>query len=389
MSVPFTDFGPTPFGLLQAMRQTDPVVGPIRVGKLLLPGALDPTVFDLSPAVVPFIYPVSEHMGLPPSETAGLLKALMRTLHRRKLYNSLWVPVLAQGSWYQFALEAELFGCDSHIYVTDGTFPQNIVLTGVRDAPSWQVDEGGLPRLCSYSVVAQHVLLALGRLRQASTSEIAAAVGRSERSVRDVLVILASEGVVTRTAPGATKYPSWQLTRQGLLHVRRAWGVPGKASFSGGREASAAGYRHRHLARLWPQWLRQAWGRYGVEVFAGWSEVRGLRYTFLTRKRPDALAYGLYGEREVLFWLEVESGHRSREVLSMRVWERVNLLQHNVYPVIFVVMGPPWVVEAIWHGSTPFWSVPSRHSNVAVVFVNWRSKQIQVRPTFGEVVIQM
>jgi hypothetical protein len=78
----------------------------------------------------------------------------------------------------------------------------------------------------------------------------------------------------------------------------------------------------RHIARVWPAWLKSAWPQ--AEVWAGWSEVRIPGLSVI----PDALAWGRVQGYETLFWLEVGDEHRKRdkiiEITSKRLdqaWE--------------------------------------------------------------------
>ena len=65
---------------------------------------------------------------------------------------------------------------------------------------------------------------------------------------------------------------------------------------------------------------------------------------------PDALAWGSFGDYETLFWLEVESGHRSRKLLFQKINHQLNQAaayakSMNVH-VVFVLLAMPWVQKA-------------------------------------------
>jgi hypothetical protein len=61
--------------------------------------------------------------------------------------------------------------------------------------------------------------------------------------------------------------------------------------------------------RQWPKWVSKALPH--ADKYSGWSEVSipGLK------ANPDALAWGKILDTETLFWLEVESGHSSKNLI--------------------------------------------------------------------------
>ena len=87
--------------------------------------------------------------------------------------------------------------------------------------------------------------------------------------------------------------------------------------------------------------------------------------------RPDALAWGRLNGRETLFWLEVESGHASREMVKHKASRRFDRAQHYAQQyslsLVFALLAPPWVRRAAV-GS--FVDVPG---DAAVVLADWKA----------------
>ena len=85
---------------------------------------------------------------------------------------------------------------------------------------------------------------------------------------------------------------------------------------------------------------------------------------------PDALAWGRLDGWETLFWMEVESGHSSREVLWRKLSRRLNqayaYTQSLNVRLVFVLLAMPWVQEAARHVLT---GVPD---TMAVVTGDWK-----------------
>ena len=85
---------------------------------------------------------------------------------------------------------------------------------------------------------------------------------------------------------------------------------------------------------------------------------------------PDALAWGRLDGSETLFWLEVESGHSSREVIQKKMARRLG--QATAYThslnvrLVFVLLAMPWVQEA---ARSALAGIPD---TVAVVTSDWK-----------------
>ncbi len=83
-------------------------------------------------------------------------------------------------------------------------------------------------------------------------------------------------------------------------------------------------------------------------MWTGWSEV------VLGRLRPDALAWGTLSGREVLFWLEVESGKASRQALRGKIIRRfeqaLRYARRFSLLLAFALLALPWVLRAVVGG---------------------------------------
>jgi hypothetical protein len=151
---------------------------------------------------------------------------------------------------------------------------------------------------------------------------------------------------VGRSKPDEMKsVPFWQITKKGISIALRSWGLPPNYYFPERKEfRTPPDGKHRRIARQWPAWVSRAWSH--AEVWTGWSEV----YIKRLAATPDALAWGRLDGWETLFWLEVESGHCSREVLQTKLSRRLG--QATAYThslnvrLVFVLLAMPWVQEA-------------------------------------------
>jgi hypothetical protein len=89
------------------------------------------------------------------------------------------------------------------------------------------------------------------------------------------------------------------------------------------------------------------------------------------RTRPDALCWGLLDGHETLFWIEVESGNTSSEILRKKTIRRVNqaLVYARGYSVklVFALLGPPWMCK---EGIKVFRDLSD---DVAVVVEDWKA----------------
>jgi hypothetical protein len=264
-------------------------------------------------------------------------------------------------------------------------------------------------------------LRVLARSDCAYTAEVASLADLSKTGARAALRRLAEHRLVALEDSG--KYPLWKIRRPGVSLALRSWGLSPGLSFRGrkerGREACAerapgwrgvpnrdrrkqqvtlagqtpvsfmaqdqtrsgslikrsSGGRHRRTARLWPAWLRRAWPQ--AEIWTGWTEAS------CGRARPDALCWGRLGEYETLFWLEVESGHDSRDQLQRKTVRRINqallFSRRASVGLVFVLLGPRWVRKAAVE------DFPALPVDLAVVLEDWKQFGVLASPEWGRV----
>lgn len=367
----------------------------VRVGKVLFddweslkfPGGWSDTfIFQMSPAA-----------GLPPADYARVLRSLIPSVLKLRKSASVWVQVSGKsrdGNWFIQAVRHALRGLPAPVAITSGS-----VLPQIRDFSFYPwMDCHPLPRpptaepylkgkRLSFSEISS--LRVLARADCAYTKEIASLAGLSLTTVRSALRTLEEGGFVQSV--GERRRPYWRVCRTGLSIALRSWGLPPGYAFPSrkerGRSAckersaprrkkrrSSAG-RHRRTARLWPAWLRKAWPQ--VEVWAGWTEVP-CAYT-----RPDSLCWGLLDGYETLFWLEVESGNKSGEILRAKTVWRVNqaLVYTRGYQVrlVFIILGLPWVRRDV---VKVFYDLPG---DVAIVLEDWKAVGELPVPAWGMV----
>lgn len=332
-----------------------------------------------------FAFPVSHQMGLPPGEVARLVYAAIRGLAEWRPRIALWVPVVGapspEAEWFRQAIYKRLWGVVTKPYaVTDGRRPQlrDFSYPPARSHSTAAALPAEAPRILTYTPRQQQALLVLARLRTATTAEVAAHLVLSNRQALRLLNALADDDCLERTTQEETKYDAWSITRRGVLIARRGWGIPPGVTFAGGRERTNSSNRHRRTARLWPNWLRDAYP--DAEIWAGWSEPRGLS---TGGHQADALAWGSYRGHETVFWLEVESGKRSRAELRRNMEYRLTeiTMKYAGYQVVIGMLSMPWAARAV----LPVLTEISPH--VAVVLEDWKNVGSLPRPAFGEVTV--
>jgi len=297
---------------------------------------------------------------------------------------SLWVAVdsLPGGTWYTEQVRRTLHGISAPVAVTNGldTPPQlnnfsfHPWTERVQSPPPPQA-ENPLPEDISHNEL--RCLQVLARLEQAYTLEVASLAGCSRPTARKALKSLCEQKLLDFIPESSNaRYPYWEIRRGGVSLALRSWGVSAGVSFPrrkerryGGKKRNDSqkvlfvGGRHRNTSRLWPAWLRTAWPDRAT-IWAGWSEV------FLGGARPDALAWGLLDGRETIFWLEVESGNRSKVEIAKKAIRSINKAIQYVgsfsgLDLVVAFLGPPWVIGGIRDvlGNLP--------GQVAVVLAGW------------------
>ena len=321
-----------------------------------------------------FIQRISPYSGLPPVEYAIGIHRLAALLMRKRRSASLWVQVEGPGNWYRETLrsvlrwkgklpiavtaQSSLSRPDLYNYVV---FPY---LEPKRPPELKRVKAGALP--CDESTLP--CLQILGRIERGSCDEIASLAGIPPSWAQESLDELTQAGLVLRDEKKEKKETvvTWQIRREGLSLALRSWGIPKEVSFARRRELALSDPdgEHRRISRLWPAWLRTAWPH--ARVWAGWSEVGlpGLSQI------PDALVWGYVGGLETLFWLEVESGHGSRDEIRKKIRRRfvqaANYAKDKQVGLVFALLGRDWVCEA---ARPAFVGLPE---NVAVTMGNWQ-----------------
>jgi len=355
-----------------------------------------------------FIFRASLTAGLPPADYAGIIRSLLPPVRKLRKSASLWVQCAkprpehnrtaaeswGEGRWFVQEMRQALWGLSAPIAVTADSVEPHI----------WDfsffpwVDQEPLPRPPSAESYLQvknlsaselECLQVLARANCAYTAEVASLVNFSRTTARKALHALKQNGYIQLIEAG--KYPFWKIRRPGLSVALRSWGLPPGHAFLDRRERgrpacqerqivqlksrrSSTG-RHRRTARLWPAWVRHAWPQ--AQIWTGWSEVS------CGRTRPDALCWGRLDGHEALFWLEVESGNTSIEILREKTIRRINqaLIYARGFSVrlVFAFLGPPWVLDA---GVKVFRDLPD---DVAVVAEDWKAFGKLPVPKWGRV----
>ncbi len=320
-------------------------------------------VFDI------FKHHISYRDGLPPYAQARIIDVMVNRLIKTRRYPALWVsvetpgvwfyselkrlvkqriPMTIQPAWKSSAEEKEFYQPIRPTYLYESDIP---VLAPRFDPTEYRIKESAL-----------RVLQILARLKTAYRPEIASLAGFSERYTRNLLKQLRAKNLIERKRIG--KYEGYEIRIKGLSLAHRSWNVPKGVHFTKYRgEFRFAGERHRRVSRRWRAWLESAYPN--IEIWESWMEVP------LFDGIPDALAWGHKSGREMLFWLEVDSGHSSEKVMRRNYSRRLQNAYHHAkrlgIPIVFCIMGPPWVVNLFPQ------CVPPLPRNLAVIGQNWRA----------------
>jgi hypothetical protein len=356
-----------------------------------------------------FVFPVRYDAALPPWDYAEVVKTTIPVLKKmRKGVASLWVPVTAPGKWYFEEVKYALRKPSIPVAVTHGTehLPRTIdfsIVPGVRERvspPGLPVYELGLSTLNKRTV---HCLLALARLTVGYTNEIARYCLMNETYCLQALRELESLSYVEhcedsnidfhlmtakqRSSMGSENEkehkPYWKIRRPGVSAALREWGVPAGIPFEFRAERNLLlDSAHRRRSRQWPTWVKKALPH--ANIYAGWSEVSIPG----ARSNPDSLAWGEINGHETLFWMEVESGKSSRQLILNKTiarWEKAVIYANYVgVRLVFAVLGMPWVRNA---ARLAFMDVPP---TCAVVISDWSKENFGQLPypKWGEVVFE-
>lgn len=310
-----------------------------------------------------FVLNASPHLALPPWLWGKVVYEASKVLARLRRGACIWLrvpPVETTGWWWRQTLVRSARTAFVPVAIGDKSpLPQDFHYPpAVHPSP---LPAGKVEASEPLTEAEESVLGVMARVGDGYTSEVASLALISLPTARKALRSLQSKRVVFRRTQN--RWPYWSLSRSGISMALRMWGVPVRARFRVRAERrSRTAYKHRRTARLWNAWLKKA----GYEVLGGWSEVS---LPGVGRHAPDALAWGRIEGGETLYWLEVDAGHRSRRELAAKAQKRLLVAQglariHGVR-LVFAVLGPPWVIEAISRGMVqiePF---------TAVLLGNW------------------
>lgn len=315
-----------------------------------------------------FKHSLSATDGLPPYTQARIIDLISLQLKKTRQHPALWVSVDSPGNWYVQELQRLVRRKIPTAILPVNEVPEDVwgfkphaVPHHVDPTENLCVDHPF--RLENYGLKTSslRLLRILARLKSAHTPEITSLAGFSETHARNLLRQLQAERLIEQKQVG--KYLGWGIRNKGLRLAHRSWNVPKGSHFAKDRgEFRYAGERHRRVARMWRAWLETAYPN--VEIWECWTEVP-VRYGI-----PDALAWGTHRGQEMLFWLEVDSGHSSRNTMEANYSRRLELVYAHAarwyMPIVFCILGLPWVVDAFR------WCFPNMNSWVAVIGHDWR-----------------
>lgn len=307
-----------------------------------------------------FIFHIDARACIPPFNYAPLIRRLVAHLINKRSFSSIWVQVDSPGEWFMLEVRKSLRGLKLPFAVTRiGVMPEFLEFSRkprMFDRPPRNppmVDEN-LPSVSSDEL---RCLQALARMEQGLESEVASLTGLTRNATTICLGVLADQVFLIhemrlKIPPVKSKpkqissLPYWYLKRRGLDLALRSWGAPRGVVFRKRKEAHLRQLEtdHRHISRLWPDWLRSAWLQ--AEIWTGWSEVRipGMRVV------PDGLAWGRMQGFEILFWLEVGDAHKSTDEIlkatrTRLVYARI-LCQRTGVRLVYTQLSTKWVHDA-------------------------------------------
>jgi hypothetical protein len=319
-----------------------------------------------------FIFRISSQAGLPPFVYGPLLRRIAAKIRYKRPCASLWVQIDAPGQWFAVAVHNVLRGLNLPFIVTQEgetptyarfSLPPVLSYSRLPDPPAVDV------KLSPVTADELRCLQALGRMIKGLPDEIASLTNLPENIVETALASLQEKRMVeykigTRIFRNESLPAQldpiflWHLKSRGLSIALRSWGVPKGIDFKARKERHQVqiGYRHRHIARFWPAWLRAALPQ--AEIWGGWSEVRIPGTSVI----PDGLAWGNWYGHKVLFWLEVGDEHKSREQIinttRTRLAAALKYCKGTGMCLVYAQLSTPWVHEAVADacGGLPEWA---------------------------------
>lgn len=306
-----------------------------------------------------FIFRIDSKACLPPFVYVPLLKRIAAKVLPKRPCASLWVQVDGPGQWFAVAIHNALKGLRMPFIVTQG-----------GEVPTYA--KFSLPPVLSHSPIKHPLdvnqklplltldelrcLQALGRMIKGDVDEISSLSGLTSNVVTGTLSSLQARRMVQyktgiRILRTKTTFvqpdpvPLWHSTRAGSSAALRSWGVARGIPFTDRKEKNTAqiGYKHRHIARLFPTLLKAALPQ--AEIWAGWNEVRIPGTPVI----PDGLAWGRIDGHEVLFWLEVGDDHKSRDDIKATTRKRMKAAlgycEGTGMWLVYVQLSPAWVQQ--------------------------------------------
>ncbi|HSG43352.1 MAG TPA: hypothetical protein VLA72_09380 [Anaerolineales bacterium] len=327
-----------------------------------------------------FIFRIDAHACIPPFNYAPLIRRLVAHVIRKRSCASIWVQVDSPGEWFVIEVRKSLRGLRLPFAVTltgimpdilDFSYKPRMFETPLLKPPAF---DGNMPPVSTNEL---RCLQALARMDQGLDNEISSLTGLTLEATTKSLKGIAGRKFLThemrrKIPPVKLKpkqiscLPYWYLKRRGLDLALRSWGAPRGIFFGKRKEAHLwqLGTSHRHISRLWPDWLKSALPQ--AEIWTGWSEVRIPD----SRVVPDGLAWGRIQGYETLFWLEVGDGHKSIDEIIKTTRKRLvharRLCQRTGARLVYTQLSTGWVHNAVR------WACMDLTENESVVMGNLR-----------------
>lgn len=325
-----------------------------------------------------FIFRIDALACIPPFEYAPLLKRMVAHTRVKRPSASLWIQVEGPGEWFAVEVRNALKGlrmpfavtkADTQLDILDFSRPPTLLFSASQRPPAVETTYPPL------SLDELRCLQTLSRMQMGTRDEIAALSGLPLDQTEGLLSLLAErEWVEYEVFADPGQCPKWirsdarfwRVRETGLSLALRNWGVPKGIQFTSRLEENRRdiGNTHRHLARLWPAWLKAAWPQ--DEIWIGWSEVGISGLSVI----PDALAWGRIEGYETLFWLEVGDDHKSEREISNTTRKRLDqagaLCARSKVRLVYTQLSRQWVHKAAREACVHL------SSETAIVLGSWK-----------------
>ena len=297
-----------------------------------------------------FVFRISATDGLPPAAQAKIIEGIAKKLGMLRYTANLHVTVDSPGKWFINEINRV---CDPVIplvitwegedFVTRGYQGSSATIWAALEPPCFSLLEvNNIRSLKRKDRSKLRVLRIMARLGQAHSIELASLSGYSKVYVLKLMKSMADEKLVMRSTIG--NYAGWDITRKGVSATHLSWNLPTGMKFTRDRqENNYAGWQHHRASRMLPEWLKKSW-RTSLELWECWTEIY-----LKPGGYPDALAWGKYKGEEMLFWLEVDTGHMGYKTMIKKYQHRwQNAAQYAKtagLKIVFVLLAPPWVAN--------------------------------------------